>query len=252
MNTTARTATLMTQLVDAEAALKTARREEARTAGIADRAADRAAKARTAAATARREAAKTERTGTKGLAAATRRAATLTAKAATLTATAKDAKATAAAARRTARAAARRVDSLALRAARTASRAIGKIAERLGKTTLTAAPAADRTLPAAELPTVTEIETRADEFADLDAKAKAAAKKADAVKKWLRQLPVGTFGRVTITRTPSGTVIDNDQVAIDYFDAGLGVPPRKGRRDTFKVLVATAPAVDVTGLAVAA
>ena len=241
MNTTTATAKLMTRLADAEAALKTARREETRTAGIADRAAARAKTARDGAAAARRDLTKTARTGNgKGLLAATRRADTRTAKAEALTAAAKDTKAEAAAARRAARTAARRVDSLSLRAARTASRTVGKIAARLGKTALAPAPAAARPLTAGELPPLAEIETRADDFAELDAKAKAYAKQADAVKKWLRQLPVGAFGRVTVTRTAGGTVIDGDQVAIDYLDAGLGVPPRKGRKDTFKVLGAAA------------
>lgn len=131
----------------------------------------------------------------------------------------------------------RRWDRLSLKAATAASRAVGEIAERLGKTTLAKAPAADPVLPAEQLPAVEEVEARADEFATLDAEAKSSAKQAEAVKKWLRQLPAGVYGRVTVTRTPGGTVIDGDQVAIDYLDNGLGVPPRKGRKDTFKVLV---------------
>ncbi|MCM1964870.1 hypothetical protein [Streptomyces sp. G1] len=245
MNTTATAAKLTAALVDAEAVLKATTREESRTAGIADRAAARAKTARTEAAAARRELLKAQRTG-KGVPAAARRAEARTAKAEALTAAAAEAKAVAGAARRAARTAGRRVDSLSLRTARTAARMVGKIADRLGRTALTAAPAADRTLPAEELPAVEVIEARAEEFAELDAQAKAYAKSADAVKKWLRQLPVGVFGRVTVTRTPGGTVIDGDQVAIDYLDAGLGVPPRKGRKDTFKIAVtAEAPLLAV-------
>ncbi|MXM69187.1 hypothetical protein GR925_38815, partial [Streptomyces sp. HUCO-GS316] len=149
------------------------------------------------------------------------------------------------AARRAARTADRRLDRLSLRTARAASRTVGKIAERLGRTSLAAAPAADRVLPAEELPAVEEIEAHADRFKELDRKAKDTAKLAEAEKTWLRQLPVGAYGRVTVARTPGGSVIDGDQIALDYLDAGLGVPPRKARRDTFKVAVTAADAVAV-------
>lgn len=245
---TTKTARLMAQLAEAEVTLQAARKTETRAASAAARAAARVTAARTAASGARRELRTATRTG-QGLATATRRADRADAKLATLTAAAQDAKTTAAEARRAARTADRRVDSLALRAARAASRTVGRIAERLGRTELAPAPAADKTLPADQLPTLAEIEARADEFATLDAKAKAAAKKADAVKKWLRQIPVGVFGRVTVTRTAGGSVIDGDQIAIDYLDAGLGVPPRKARRDTFKVAVTAAPATELVAVA---
>ncbi|MFB8402166.1 hypothetical protein [Streptomyces sp. NPDC055912] len=67
-------------------------------------------------------------------------------------------------------------------------------------------------------------------------------KAAEVEKKWLRQLPVGTFGRVTVTRTPGGSVLDGDQVALDYADKGL-IPPRKARKDTFKAAVTAVPAL---------
>jgi len=238
MSSTTRTARLMAKLAEAETTLQDARKIETRAARAAERAAGRVTAARTIAAIARRELRTAIRTG-QGVAAATRRADRANTKLADLVAAAKQAKAEAVVARRAAGAIARRVDSLALRAARAASRTVGRIAERFGKTALASTSAADKTLPADQLPTVAEIEARADEFAALDARAKELTKSAESVKKWLRQLPVGTFGRVTVTRTPGGSVIDGDQVAIDYLDAGLGVPPRKGRRDTFKVAVTT-------------
>lgn len=227
-------------------------------ANAALRAANRAALRVTAARAKRGEAAKAltaARRAGKGIAAAERRVETRTAKVAELVDAGRTAKAAALAARRELRTALRRYDRISLRAATAAARTVGKIADRLGKTSLAKAPAADTILPADQIPAVEEIEARADEFAALDAEAKSKAKQADAVKKWLRQLPVGTFGRVTIARTPGGTVIDGDQVAIDYLDNGLGAPPRKGRRDTFKAIVAAAqaaPAPEVTGLAIAA
>ncbi|MFZ4266569.1 hypothetical protein [Streptomyces arboris] len=241
MNTTQLAARTMAALVEAETALTAARREEARTAGIATRSAARAKVARTAAATARRDLVKAERTG-KGVKVATRKADGRTAKAAALTETAREAKAIATAARRAARAAARRLDRLSIKAARAAARTVGKIAERLGRTALTPPPADDRTLTVEELPAVEEIEEHADRFAELDAKAKQYGKAAEVEKKWLRQLPMGTFGRVTVARTPSGSVLDGDQVALHYADQGL-IPPRKARRDTFKVAVAASPAL---------
>ncbi|UJV42957.1 hypothetical protein [Streptomyces sp. AMCC400023] len=168
---------------------------------------------------------------------AERKVANREAKVTDLVEAARAAKKEVAARRRVMMTARRRWDRLSLKAATAASRAVGEIAERLGKTTLSKAPAADPVLPADQVPAVEEIEARADEFAALDAKAKAAAKAADAVKKWLRQIPAGAYGRVAIARTPGGTVIDGDQVAIDYLDNGLGAPPRKARKDTFKVLV---------------
>ncbi|WP_405759485.1 hypothetical protein OG234_13385 [Streptomyces sp. NBC_01420] len=234
-NTTKVTARLMTQLLAAETALTTARREEARTAGKATRAAARAKTARTAAATARRDLAKIQATAGKGLAAATRKAETRTAKAEELTETAREAKATAAAARRTARAAARRVDRLGRRAAIAAARSVEKIAARLGETSLTPAAEDDRTLTADELPPVAEIEAHAARHADLDKRAKDLAKAADAEKTWLRTLPVGIYGGVVITRTPGRSVLDGTQVALDYTNLLGQLPPRKATRTTFKV-----------------
>jgi len=205
------------------------------------RASNRAAARVTAARTARTEAAKAltaARRAGKGVALAERKLNTRTAKVATLVEAARTAKAEATATRRAVRTAARRLDRLRLRAATSAARTVGHLTEHLGKVNLAKAPAVDATLPVDQLPTVEEIEARADEFAALDAKAKATAKQADAVKTWLRQLPVGVFGRVAINRTPGGTVIDGDAVAIAFLDNGLGAPPRKGRRDTFKVVVA--------------
>ncbi|MFM9590741.1 hypothetical protein ACKI16_29565 [Streptomyces scabiei] len=190
------------------------------------------------------------RTG-KRVGVAERKVANREAKVADLVEAARAAKKEVTARRREMMTARRRWDRLSLKAATAASRAVGEIAERLGKTSLSKVPAADPVLPADQLPAVEEIEARADEFAALDAEAKDKAKQADALKKWLRQLPVGVFGRVTVARTPGGTVIDGDQVAIDYLDAGLGTPPRKGRKDTFKVLVAAA-AAEVTDLPAAA
>ncbi|MDH6489624.1 hypothetical protein [Streptomyces sp. SAI-127] len=243
MNITAKAAQQIARLVDAEDALTAARREEAKTAKAAQRATDRAKAARAKVAPARAELRKAERTG-KGLAAATRRLTARMAKAADLEQTARVARHQARLAARAARAAARRLDRLALRAATTATRMVGEVAERMGRHTATA-PEQDKTLPVEELPAVKEIEAHADRFKALDADAKATAKLADAEKKWLRRLPVGVYGRVTVTRTNGGTVIDADQVAVAYLDNGLGVPPRKARKDTFKVALAEAPAVEV-------
>jgi hypothetical protein len=254
MNSTAKTAELLNLTVEAEAALAGAQREQ----GKADRKADRAALKVAVQRGRRNDAVKAlraaQRAG-KGVNAAARRVEIQDRQVATRIEEARDAKAAARDARRAVRTAERRLNRISLRAATAGARTVGRIAERLGKTSLAKTPAADITLSAEELPAVDEIEQRADEFAALDADAKAKAKQADALKKWLRQLPVGAYGRVTIARTPGGTVIDGDQVAIDYLDAGLGAPPRKGRKDTFKVLVAAAltPAVvDVTALPIAA
>ncbi|MER7835322.1 hypothetical protein ABTY98_05265 [Streptomyces sp. NPDC096040] len=242
MNTTAKAAQQMTRLVEAEDALTTARREEAKTAKAAERATARAKAARAKVAEARKLVRAAECTG-KGVAAATRRLATRMAKAAELQQTARVARYEARLAARAAATAARRMDRLALRAARIASQAVGQIAQRLGEHAATPAAEQDKTLPVEELPAVEEIEQHAERFKALDAEAKAQAKLADAEKKWLRRLPVGQYGRVTVTRTNGGTVIDADQVAVAYLDNGLGVPPRKGRKDTFKVAV-EAPAVE--------
>ncbi|MFJ8852347.1 hypothetical protein [Streptomyces sp. NPDC102437] len=235
--TTAATARIMARLVEAEDVLTAARREEARAAGMATRAAARAKAARTVAAMARRELAKVEAAaltnGGKGLLAATRKADTRTRKAEELTAAAGEAKATATIARRAARTAARRVERIARRAALAATRSVEKIAATLGETSLTPAPEADRVLDAAELPAVEEIETHAARYAELDRQAKDTAKLADAEKVWLRQLPNGQYGGVVITRTPGRSVLDGAQVALHYTDLGK-VPPRKNTRATFK------------------
>lgn len=247
MNSTAKTAELLNLTVEAEAVLVAAQREQKKADRKAARATVRLADQRSR----RNEAVKAlraaERAG-KGVKAAARRVDIQTRQVDTRVDEAREAKATAVAARRAVRAAERRLNRISLRAATAGARTVGRIAERLGKTSLAKTPAADHTLAADELPAVEEIEARADEFAALDAEAKDKAKQADALKKWLRQLPVGTFGRVTITRTPGGTVIDGDQVAIDYLDSGLGAPPRKARKDTFKALVATAIAPAATRL----
>jgi hypothetical protein len=217
----------------------------------AQRAAGRAAGRVEAAKERRAEAVKelrlARRTG-KRVGVAERKVANREAKVAELVEAAREAKKLVTVRRREMMTARRRWDRLSLKAATAASRAVGEIAERLGKTSLSKAPAVDPVLPAEEIPAVEEIEARADEFATLDAEAKAKAKQADAVKKWLRQLPAGAYGRVAIARTPGGTVIDGDQVAIDYLDAGLGAPPRKARKDTFKVLV-TAQVLDIPAAA---
>lgn len=250
MNSTAKTAELLNLTVEAEAVLTAARREQ----GKADRKADRAALKVAAQRARRSEAAKAlraaQRAG-KGVNAAARRVEVQDRQVATRIEEAREAKAAARDAHRAVRAAERRLNRISLRAATAGARTVGRIADRLGKTSLAKTPAADVTLPADQLPPVEEIEARADEFATLDAEAKTTAKSADAVKKWLRQLPVGVYGRVTITRTPGGTVLDGDAVAIQFLDAGLGAPPRKGRKDTFKVLVAAA-AAEVTDLPAAA
>ncbi|MFD5570419.1 hypothetical protein [Streptomyces cadmiisoli] len=244
MNTTAKAAQQITRLVEAQDTLTAGRRQEAKTAKAAQRATTRAKAARAKVTEARTELRKVERAG-KGVAAATRRLHTRLEKAVILEQAARVARYEARQAARAAATAARRLDRLALHAAATATRMVGEVAQRLGERAATPAPEQDKTLPVEELPTVTEIEAHAERFKALDADAKATAKQADAEKKWLRRLPVGQYGRVTITRTNGGTVIDADQVAVAYLDAGLGVPPRKGRKDTFKVALAEAPAVEV-------
>ncbi|MFK0063388.1 hypothetical protein ACIQTN_29685 [Streptomyces werraensis] len=241
MNTTTKAAQQIARLVEAEDAVTAARREEAKTAKTAERATARAKAARAKVTEARAELRKAERAG-KGVPAATRRLHARMAKMGKLEQAARIARFEARQAARTARAAARRLDRLALRAARTATRLVGEVAARLGERVATA-PEQDKTLPVEELPAVEEIEERAERFKTLDKQAKDTARLAETEKKWLRRLPVGVYGRVTITRTNGGTVIDADQVALDYQDNGLGVPPRKARKDTFKVALA-APAVE--------
>jgi hypothetical protein len=244
MNTTAKAAQQIARLVEAEDVLTAARREEAKTAKAAERATARAKAARAKVTEARAELRKAERTG-KGVAAATRRLHARMATMGKLEQAARVARFEARQAARAAATAARRLDRLALRAATTATRMVGEVAQRLGERVAAPAPEQDKTLPVEELPAVEEIEAHADRFKALDAEAKATAKQAEAEKKWLRRLPVGVYGRVTVTRTNGGTVIDADQVAVTYLDAGLGVPPRKARKDTFKVALAEAPAVEV-------
>lgn len=236
MTSTAKTAELLNLTVEAEAVLAAAKREQ----GKADRKAERAALRLTDQRGRRNDAVKAlraaQRAG-KSVNAAARRVEIQTRQVDTRTEEARNAKAAARDARRAVRAAERRLNRISLRAAVAASRTVSGISERLGKTTLAKAPAADPILPADQLPAVEEIEARADEFATLDAKAKASAKAADAVKVWLRQIPAGVYGRATVTRTPGGTVLDGDAIAITFLDNGLGAPPRKARKDTFKVLV---------------
>lgn len=230
MNTTAKTAQLMARLADAETAAKVAGREETGTAGKATRAAARAATARTDLAAARRDLRTATRTG-KGLAVAARRVARLETKLADLVDAARTAKTEATAARRAARAATRRLDALGRRAATSAARTVEKIAHRLGG--LPPAVETDAVLTAEEIPAVEVIEDRAATFADLDQRAKDLTKQAEAVKTWLRTLPVGAYGRVIITRTPGRSVLDGTQVALDYAARGA-MPPRKATRTSFK------------------
>lgn len=230
--TTATAARNLARLVEAEDVLTAARREEARAAGVAERAAARVLKARALRGEARKALRTAERAG-KGIATAARRFATREARVLELVATARARKAEASAARRAARAAARRVERTARRAALAATRSVEKIAAALGENSLTAAPEADRVLDAAELPAVEDIETHAARYAELDRQAKERAKLADAEKTWLRQLPTGTYGRVVINRTPGRSVLDGAAVALAYTARGE-VPPRKATRTTFK------------------
>jgi hypothetical protein len=236
-NTTAKAAKLLDLLVAAEAETAAARKAEARTAKAAERAAARVHRQRAVYAEASREFNKAERAAkhfvTPAVKAAARKATRQLDKLNGLKETAKAAKAEATAARRAARTAQRRMDRLSLRAAIAAGRAVEKIGQRLGENTLTPATETDRTLPVEELPTVEEIELHAARYAVADRKAKDAARTADAEKKWLRALPVGTYGRVVITRTPGGSILDGTQVALDYAARGE-VAPRKARKDTFK------------------
>lgn len=228
-STAART---MARLVDAEATLTAATREEARTARAATRAAERVLKARTLRTEARQAARTAERTG-KGIAAATRRLATREARLAELVDAARTHTAEAATARRARRAAERRVERIARRAALAATRSVEKIAATLGETSLTPAPETDPVLPADELPAVEIVEAHAAQYAALDRQAKDLAKLAEAQRTWLRQLPNGTYGRVVIMRTPGRSVLDGAAVALAYTARGE-VPPRKSTRTTFK------------------
>lgn len=233
MNSTAKTARLMGQLVEAEETVSEARREESRTARAADRAADRVQAARLRVTDARQALRTAERTG-KGEAAAARRLTAREAKVAELLDTARTLKGEAVAARRAARAAERRLNRLSLRAAVAASRTVETISHRLGETALTPAPETDAVLSEEELPAVEEIEAHALRQADLDSRAKDLAKAADAEKAWLRQLPTGVYGRVVISRNAGRSVLDGTQVALDYTSRGL-IAPRKLTRQTFKV-----------------
>lgn len=233
MKTAARTAQLMASLVTVEAELKDATRTARRAERAADRAAARVKTARVKLTEARRDERAAERAG-KGLAAAARKVAHRTAKLAELTAAARTARTEATAARRAAKAAERRFNRLALRAAISAGRTVEKIAQRIGETRLSAAPAEDKTLSADELPAVEEIEAHGARYADLDAKAKAFAKAADAEKTWLRQLPTGIYGRVIITRTPGRSIQDTRQIELDYVTRFRTTAPRKSTRSIFK------------------
>lgn len=232
MNTIAKTAKLMTLLAEAETEAAAARKEEARTARAATRAAAQVKAGRARLAEARRELRTAERTG-KRIAAATRKATSRETKLAHLVETARAAKADATTARRAARAAARRLDRISLRAAVSASRTVAKISQRLGESSLTPAPETDPILAADQLPSVEEIELHAARYAVADRQAKAAEKVAEAEKKWLRRLPAGTYGRAVITRTPGASILDGTQVALDYADRGL-VAPRKSTKQKFK------------------
>lgn len=231
--TTATAARAMARLLEAETALTTARRTETRTAKAAERAAERVRQARTLRNEARRALRTAERTG-KGTKAATRRLATRETRLTDAIEAARTARAEATAARRARRTAERRVERLAQAAAQAAARSVEKITAALAETTLTPAPEQDPILPADQLPPVEEIEAHGIRHVELDRRAKALAKLADAEKKWLRQLPDGVYGRgVVITRTPGGSVLDSAQIALDYAARGA-IPPRKARRDVFK------------------
>ncbi|MBK3630987.1 hypothetical protein JHN59_40640 [Streptomyces sp. MBT49] len=236
-NTTAKAAKLLVLLVEAETAAAEARKVEARTAKAAERAAARVHKQRAVHAEASKEFNKAERAAknliTPAVKAAARKSTRQWEKLKGLQEAAKAAKAEATVARRAARTAARRLDRLSLRAATAAARTVETISQRLGETSLTPAAETDRTLAADEIPTVEEIELHATRYATLDRQAKDAAKAADAEKTWLRALPVGTYGRVVITRTPGRSVLDGTQVALDYTARGL-TAPRKATRTTFK------------------
>lgn len=236
MNSTAKTAELLNMTVEAEAVLVAAQREQKKADRKVERTTLKVADQRTRRSEAVKGLRAAERVG-KGINAAARRVAVQDRQVDTRIEEAREAKDAARDARRAARAAERRLNRISLKAATAGARTVGKLADRLGRTSLAKTPAADVILPADQMPAVEEIETRADEFAALDAEAKQTAKAAEAVKKWLRQLPVGTYGRAVIARTPGGTVLDGDAVAIAFLDNGLGAPPRKGRKDTFKVLV---------------
>jgi hypothetical protein len=251
MSTTAKAAKLMTLLVQAEAEVTATRKVEARAAKAVETAARRVHKQRAAAAEANKAFNKVERAAkhlvTPAVKAAARKSVRCDEKLAQAKEALRQAKAEATAARRAARKAERRMDRLSLRAAVAASHAVEKIGQRLGENTLTPAAEDDRTLPADQLPTVEEIELHAARYAVADRKAKDAAKAADAEKKWLRALPVGTYGRVVITRTPGGSILDGTQVALDYAARGE-TAPRKARKDTFKA-DATALLADLADLA---
>ncbi|MFF8994039.1 hypothetical protein ACF09H_29745 [Streptomyces sp. NPDC014983] len=221
------------RLAEAEDVLTAARREEARTARAAERAAARVIKARTARTEARKALRAAERTG-KGIAAATRRLATREARLVELVETARTARAEAAAARRSRRTAERKVERISRRAALAATRSVEKITARLGEAALTPAPETDPVLPVDQLPAVEVIEAHAARYADLDRQAKDLARLAEAEKSWLRQLPNGTYGRgVVINRNPGRSILDQAAVALDYTARGE-VPPRKASRSTFK------------------
>lgn len=230
--TTATAARTLAALVDAEDVLTATRREEARAAGVAERAAARVLKARTARNDARKALRAAERAG-KGIAAATRRLATREARLLELVETARTRKAEATTARRARRTAERRVERISARAALAAARSVEKITARLGEAVITPAPETDPVLAADELPTVEVIEAHAARHASLDRQAKDLAKLAEAERTWLRQLPNGAYGRVVIMRNPGRSVLDGTRVALDYTARGE-VPPRKATRTTFK------------------
>lgn len=234
MKAAAKTAKLMTALVDAEAGLTAARRTEARTRRAADTAARRVKAARARLAEGRRKLAAAEKAG-KGTAAADRIVTARTARLDDLTAAAHTARDEATTARRAARAAERAYNRLARRAALSAARTVEKIARRLGESRLQTTPAEDKVLPADELPPVAEIEDHAARYADLDGRAKAFARAADAEKTWLRRLPVGIYGRVVVTRTRGRSILDGAQVELDYLNRFGTTAPRKLTRSTFKV-----------------
>ncbi|MCF3960296.1 hypothetical protein [Streptomyces fuscigenes] len=229
---TAAAARHLAVLVDAEDALTTARREEARAARTAERATLRAKDARAKVTEARKALRTAERAG-KGLAVATRRLATRMERAARLEQDARTARHAARGARRDAATAARRVERIARRAALAATLSVERITTALGETSLTTPAPEDQLLDGADMPAVEDIETHAVRYAELDRQAKALSKAADAEKAWLRRLPNGQYGGVVITRTSGRSILDGAAIALDYTARGE-VPPRKAARATFK------------------
>lgn len=234
MKAAAKTAKLMAALVEADEVLTAARRDEARARRVADGAARRVKVARARLAEGRRKLRAAEKAG-RGVATAARSVAARAARLDELTAAARAAKDEQAAARRVTRSAERAYNRIARRAALAAARTVEKIARRIGESRLATAPAEDKVLAADELPPVEEIEEHAARFVDLNERANAFSKAAAAEKTWLRRLPVGIYGRVVVTRTRGRSILDGQQIELDYLTRFGTTAPRKLSRSTFKV-----------------